>query len=200
MCSVAASIFTGTWPFSHGVRANAGHVLADRNITLAEILRREGYQTRAEVAAPVLSVETGITQGFDSVRNADARGVKLTFLPFVLKACAAVLREFPQFNASLDHTGENLILKRYYNLGVAVDTENGLIVPVVRDADKKGLYEIAAELMEISEKARTRKLRPGDLRRSEWLWRRLLWVIASTSRETTSLGDDGFEEIEDDGD
>ncbi len=95
--------------------------------------------------------------------EAEARGVKLTFLPFVLKACAAALREFPQFNASLDHTGENLILKHYYNLGVAVDTENGLIVPVVRDADKKGLYEIAAELMEISEKARTRKLRPGDL-------------------------------------
>jgi pyruvate dehydrogenase E2 component (dihydrolipoamide acetyltransferase) len=95
--------------------------------------------------------------------EAEARGVKLTFLAFVLKACAAALREFPKFNASLDHTGENLILKRYYNLGVAVDTENGLIVPVVRDADKKGLYEIAALLMEISEKARTRKLRPGDL-------------------------------------
>jgi pyruvate dehydrogenase E2 component (dihydrolipoamide acetyltransferase) len=95
--------------------------------------------------------------------EAESRGVKLTFLPFVLRACAAVLREQPQFNASLDHTGDNLILKRYYHIGVAVDTPNGLVVPVVRDADRKGLYEIAAELMEISEKARTRKLRPGDL-------------------------------------
>ena len=95
--------------------------------------------------------------------EAEARGVKLTFLPFVLKACAHVLREFPHFNASLDHTGENLILKRYYHVGVAVDTPNGLVVPVVRDADTRGLYEIAAELMEISEKARARRLRPEDL-------------------------------------
>ena len=95
--------------------------------------------------------------------EAEARDVKLTFLPFVLKACAHALREFPHFNASLDHTGENLILKRYYHVGVAVDTPNGLVVPVVRDADTKGLYEIAALLMEISEKARTRRLRPEDL-------------------------------------
>ncbi len=95
--------------------------------------------------------------------EAEARGVKLTFLPFVLKACVHALREFPRFNASLDHTGENLILKRYYHVGVAVETENGLVVPVVRDADAKGLYEIAAALMEISEKARTRRLRLEDL-------------------------------------
>jgi pyruvate dehydrogenase E2 component (dihydrolipoamide acetyltransferase) len=95
--------------------------------------------------------------------DAERRGIKLTFLSFVLKACAAALREFEQFNASLDHTGENLIVKRYYNVGVAVDTPGGLVVPVVKDADRKGLYEIAAELMEISEKARTRKLRPADL-------------------------------------
>jgi pyruvate dehydrogenase E2 component (dihydrolipoamide acetyltransferase) len=95
--------------------------------------------------------------------EAEARHVKLTFLPFVLKACVYALKEHPQFNASLDHTGENLILKRYYHVGVAVDTENGLVVPVVRDADRKGLYEIAAELMELSAKARNRKLTPGDL-------------------------------------
>ncbi|MGE4649367.1 MAG: dihydrolipoyllysine-residue acetyltransferase [Myxococcota bacterium] len=96
--------------------------------------------------------------------EAEARGVKLTFLPFVLKACAHALGEFPQFNASLDHTGEHLILKRYFHIGVAVDTPNGLVVPVVHDADQKGLYEIAEQLMDISQKARDRKLRPGDLR------------------------------------
>ena len=95
--------------------------------------------------------------------EAEARGIKLTFLPFVLKACAHLLKELPHFNASLDHLGENLILKRYVNIGVAVDTPNGLVVPVVRDADQKGLYDIAAELMDISSRARERKLRPGDL-------------------------------------
>jgi pyruvate dehydrogenase E2 component (dihydrolipoamide acetyltransferase) len=92
-----------------------------------------------------------------------ARNTKLTFLPFVIKACASALREHPRFNASLDHTGENLIVKRYCHIGVAVDTPNGLVVPVVRDADRKGLYEIAALLMESSERARSRKLSPGDL-------------------------------------
>ena len=111
--------------------------------------------------------EADITEldGFrrDMKAEAEARGIKLTFLPFVLKACAHLLKELPHFNSSLDHLGENLILKRYVNVGVAVDTPNGLVVPVVRDADQKGLYEIAAELMDISSRARERKLRPGDL-------------------------------------
>jgi pyruvate dehydrogenase E2 component (dihydrolipoamide acetyltransferase) len=95
--------------------------------------------------------------------EAEARGVKLTFLPFVVKACTTALAELPRFNASLDHTGENLILKRYYHVGVAVDTPNGLVVPVVRDADRKGLLALAADMMELSEKARSRRLRPEDL-------------------------------------
>jgi pyruvate dehydrogenase E2 component (dihydrolipoamide acetyltransferase) len=99
----------------------------------------------------------------DMKPEAEAKGIKLTFLPFVLKACVAVLKEQPRFNASLDHTGENLILKRYYHVGVAVDTPNGLVVPVVRDADRKGLLEIAAELAELSVRARARKLMPSDL-------------------------------------
>ncbi len=95
--------------------------------------------------------------------EAEARGVKLTFLPLVLKAVTKVLQEFPYFNASLDHSGEHLILKRYFHLGVAVDTEHGLVVPVVRDADRKGLYELAAELQDLSTRARERKLRPEHL-------------------------------------
>jgi pyruvate dehydrogenase E2 component (dihydrolipoamide acetyltransferase) len=94
---------------------------------------------------------------------AEARGVKLTFLPFVVKAVAAALHEFPHFNASLDRTGENLIVKRYVHIGVAVDTEHGLVVPVLRDADRKLLFAIAAELEALSAKARDRKLRPEDL-------------------------------------
>ncbi len=95
--------------------------------------------------------------------EAEARGVKLTFLPLVVKAVTKALQAFPHFNASLDHTGEHLILKRYYHIGVAVDTEHGLVVPVVRDADRKGLYELAGELQELSTRARERKLRPEHL-------------------------------------
>lgn len=95
--------------------------------------------------------------------EAGARGVKLTFLPFVVKAVVKALQEFPHFNASLDHTGESLVVKRYYHIGVAVDTEHGLVVPVVRDADRKGLFELAAELQDLSARARERRLRPEHL-------------------------------------
>jgi pyruvate dehydrogenase E2 component (dihydrolipoamide acetyltransferase) len=95
--------------------------------------------------------------------EAEARGTKLTFLPFLVTAVVKALQEFPHFNASLDRSGENLIVKRYYHIGVAVDTEHGLVVPVVRDADRKGLFELATELQELSEKARARRLRPEQL-------------------------------------
>jgi len=95
--------------------------------------------------------------------EAQKRNVKLTLLPFIMKAVVATLKAFPTFNASLDATGENLTLKRYYNLGVAVDTSEGLVVPVLRDVDRKGVYDLAAELAMVSEKARGKKLMPGDL-------------------------------------
>jgi pyruvate dehydrogenase E2 component (dihydrolipoamide acetyltransferase) len=95
--------------------------------------------------------------------EAARRRVKLTFLPFVVKAVTAALREFPHFNASLDRSGESLIVKKYFHIGVAVDTENGLLVPVIRDADQKGLFELAAELEDLSTRARSRRLRPSDL-------------------------------------
>jgi pyruvate dehydrogenase E2 component (dihydrolipoamide acetyltransferase) len=94
---------------------------------------------------------------------AQERGVKLTFLPFVVKAVTAALREFPHANASLDPTGENLVVKRYFHIGVAVDTEHGLVVPVLRDANRKGLLALAEELQDLSERARRRRLRPEDL-------------------------------------
>jgi pyruvate dehydrogenase E2 component (dihydrolipoamide acetyltransferase) len=93
----------------------------------------------------------------------EKRNVKLTALTFVMKAVVSTLKEFPQFCASLDETGENLIIKRYFHIGIAVDTPNGLVVPVVRDVDRKGLFDIAAELAEVSERARNRKLTQADL-------------------------------------
>ena len=88
-----------------------------------------------------------------------ADGVKVTMVSFLVVACVATLKEFPTFNSSLD--GDELILKRYYNIGFAADTPGGLVVPVIKDADQKGLLEIAAELTELSGKAREGKLAPG---------------------------------------
>jgi pyruvate dehydrogenase E2 component (dihydrolipoamide acetyltransferase) len=87
--------------------------------------------------------------------------VRVTMLAFLIKACVAGLKEFPDFNASLD--GDNLIVKRYYNVGFAADTPNGLVVPVVKDADSKGVIEIANEMGELSGAARSGKLKPGDM-------------------------------------
>ena len=87
--------------------------------------------------------------------------VRVTMLAFLIKACVAGLKEFPDFNASLD--GDNLIVKRYYNIGFAADTPNGLVVPVVKDADSKGVIEIANEMGELSKAARAGKLKPGDM-------------------------------------
>jgi pyruvate dehydrogenase E2 component (dihydrolipoamide acetyltransferase) len=89
--------------------------------------------------------------------------IRLTFMPFLMKACEAALREFPSVNASLSADGAKLILKKYVHIGVAVDTPNGLVVPVIRDVDKKGVYDLARELMEISGKAREGKLGPADM-------------------------------------
>ena len=90
-------------------------------------------------------------------------GIKLTPLAFIMRACVKALQEFPHFNASLDATGANLILKKYINVGFAADTPNGLVVPVVQDANQKDIYEIARRLGELSEKARAGKLAPGDM-------------------------------------
>jgi len=90
-------------------------------------------------------------------------GVKLTMLAFVIKASVSALKKFPAFNASLDANGENLILKHYYHIGFAADTPNGLVVPVVKNADKKGVAEIAREMGELSAQAREGKLKPADM-------------------------------------
>ncbi len=95
--------------------------------------------------------------------KAEKEGYKLTPLAFVVKAVAHTLKAFPTFNASLDDSGENLILKKYYHIGIAVDTPNGLVVPVLRDVDQKSIREIAREMAEISAKARDKALLPKDI-------------------------------------
>ncbi|PCJ24461.1 MAG: dihydrolipoamide acetyltransferase [SAR86 cluster bacterium] len=95
--------------------------------------------------------------------EAAKRGSKLTFMPFLLKACAKALQEYPQFNVSLHSSGETIIQKKYIHIGVAVATEAGLLVPVIKNVDQKTIWQLADEVIEISDKAKQRKLKPSDM-------------------------------------
>jgi len=95
--------------------------------------------------------------------ESEKAGIKLTMLAFLIKASAAALKKFPEFNASLDASGENLTLKKYFHIGFAADTRNGLVVPVIRDVDKKGVVQIAQETGELAKKACDGKLCPSDM-------------------------------------
>ncbi len=104
-------------------------------------------------------------EAFRKANTADTekQGFKLTMLAFLIQACVSALKQFPDFNASLDKAGENLIVKKYYHIGVAVETPEGLVVPVIRDADRKGVFDLARELAEVSRLAREKKLKPGAM-------------------------------------
>ncbi|MGE0557662.1 MAG: dihydrolipoyllysine-residue acetyltransferase [Burkholderiales bacterium] len=128
-----------------------------------------GFLHRNWVSIPHITQqeEADITE-LEAFRKAQAdeakkSGIKFTMLGFLMKAVVVALKQFPEFNASLSADGESLILKNYYHIGVAVDTQNGLVVPVIRDVDKKGLLEIAKELGEVSARMRTGKISPADL-------------------------------------
>jgi len=95
--------------------------------------------------------------------KASAQDVRLTPLAFLVKACVLALKEYPRFNASLDPSGENLVLKKYYNIGFAADTPNGLVVPVIANADRLGIFDIARILSEMSQKARAGKLKASEM-------------------------------------
>jgi pyruvate dehydrogenase E2 component (dihydrolipoamide acetyltransferase) len=97
------------------------------------------------------------------VEEAKQQGIRFTILCFLMKAVVVVLRQCPEFNASLSPDGESLVLKQYFHIGVAVDTPNGLVVPVIRDVDKKGLMDLAKELGEVSARMRAGKIAPTDL-------------------------------------
>lgn len=134
-------------------------------------LKRLGGQNlhRTWISAPQVTQhdEADITEleALRKSKQADAqgRGGKLTLLSFLIKAAVAALKRHPEFNASLSADGESLTLKRYFHIGVAVNTEQGLMVPVVKDADQKDLFELARELTELAQKARERKIRPAEM-------------------------------------
>ena len=108
--------------------------------------------------------EVNIEQMEQFRQHQKERNIKLSPLVFIMKAVVQVLKNHPNFNASLDKNGENLVIKKYFNLGIAVDTPNGLVVPVVRDVGKKSLIELAKELTETSERAREGLLKPEEMR------------------------------------
>jgi len=137
---------------------------------LARIRKLSGaYLHRNWVSIPHVTQndEADITE-LEAFRKAQAEeakksGIKFTMLGFLMKAAVVALKQFPEFNSSLSPDGETLVLKDYYHIGVAVDTPNGLVVPVVRDVDKKGLLVLAKELGEVSERMRAGKVSPADL-------------------------------------
>jgi pyruvate dehydrogenase E2 component (dihydrolipoamide acetyltransferase) len=137
-------------------------------VSLSKIRRISGANlTRNAIVIPhVTNFDEADITDLESFRLAinkehDKDGLKLTILPFVIKATAVALKAYPDFNASLD--GDELIRKRYYNIGVAADTPDGLVVPVIKDADKKGIIEIAEEARKLAADARAGKLKLGDL-------------------------------------
>ena len=111
--------------------------------------------------------ETDITEleAFRQSKKSEAkrRGIKLTLLSFLVKAVVVALRKYPEFNASLSPDGKDLVHKHYFHIGVAVNTDQGLLVPVVKDANLKGMFDLAEELAELAQKARDKKLRPADM-------------------------------------
>jgi pyruvate dehydrogenase E2 component (dihydrolipoamide acetyltransferase) len=104
----------------------------------------------------------------EQIPQAEKQGIKLTPLAFILKATVSALKAFPTFNSSLDPSGEQLILKHYFHIGVAVDTPDGLVVPVIRNVDQKSVLELAKELAEMSQKARQKALTPNDMQGSSF--------------------------------
>ncbi len=137
---------------------------------LSKLRRLAGQNLqRAWMLAPqVTQFDTADITDLEAFRKsrlaeAEKQGIKLTLVAFLVKAAVVALKQFPEFNSSLTTEGDALVLKDYYHIGVAVNTDNGLMVPVIRDADQKGLLEIAAEIRELSEKARAGNILPKEL-------------------------------------
>lgn len=134
-------------------------------------IRRTMAKHMAESAAKQAQVTTMDQADVSVIRHirekekavATERGVHLTYLAFVIKACTASLLRFPRLNAVLDEAGEEYVLKRYLNIGIAVDTKSGLVVPNIKDADKKSIFAIAAEVIELVQRADERRLDLADL-------------------------------------
>ena len=130
--------------------------------TLGKTVARNMALSKREIPHAAVMDEIDVTELVNFRREAkvwaEREGVKLTYMPFIIKAAALVLQELPIFNASFSAETEEIVLKKYYNLGIAVDTPEGLLVPVIKNADQKGLLRLAREVQSLAEKARERTL------------------------------------------
>ncbi|MEY4617351.1 MAG: hypothetical protein RJB66_2311 [Pseudomonadota bacterium] len=108
---------------------------------------------------------SGLVQLRDSLKSlAEKEGTKITYLPFVMKALIATIRQFPQFNSSIDDAAQEIVYKKYFNIGFAADTPNGLVVPVIKNADQKTILELSKEILDLSKRARDGKLKPEEMK------------------------------------
>jgi len=160
----AAPADAGYWEVDH---AQHGPVREEPMTRFAQVAARNLAAAQALIPAVTHHDRADVTE-IERLRaawkdEAEARGTKLTALAFQAKALARCLRTFPRFNASLSADGTRLILKDYVHLGIAVDTPHGLAVPVLRDADRKGLWQIAGEIADLAARAQARKLRAEDI-------------------------------------
>ena len=135
---------------------------------LRKIIAKNMVESAAKIAAVTHMDEADVSELWNVRQKekitAEKKGIKLTFLPFVIKAVIAGLKEHPMLNSELHEEDGEVILKKYYNLGIAVDTGDGLIVPVIKGADEKSILQLAKEIEELAKKTRDRKIDPGDLK------------------------------------
>ena len=126
---------------------------------------QEAWQTIPHVTQHDESDITELDQFRKKLKKEHSKGgVKVTFLPFLMKACVMALKQFGSFNSSLDHTGNNLIVKGYYHIGIAVDTKEGLVVPVIKNVDKKSIVSLSEELVDISKRSKNKALKPKEMK------------------------------------
>ena len=140
-----------------------------QKLTRINLITGQRLQQAWQTIPHVTQFDNADITDLDSYRKklktqAAEQDIKITFLPFLMKAATVVLKEMPEFNSSLDHTDKNLVLKNYYHLGIAVDTPSGLTVPVVRDVDKKSIIDLSEELADLSVRARETKLKPDEIK------------------------------------
>jgi len=162
--SPAAGADTSYWDVDH---AQYGPVSEEPVSRFAQVAARNMAAAQALIPAVTHHDRADMT-AVEALRKdwkteAQERGVRLTALAFHANALARALREFPKFNASLSADGKTLILRDYVHIGIAVDTAHGLMVPVIRDADQKGLWQIAAEIADLASRAQDRKIRPEEM-------------------------------------
>lgn len=155
---------TSFWDVDHG---QFGPVTEEPMSRFAQVAAKNLAAAQALIPA-VTHHDRADVSAIEALRQAwrpeaQARGVKLTALAFHVAALARALRAFPRFNASLSPDGETLVMKGYVHIGIAVDTPHGLMVPVIRDADKKGLWQIGAEIADLAARAQARKIGPDEM-------------------------------------